>query len=243
MAGEREHVDVVGDDVDGDLADGLDGVGVEDDALFVAERADFLDRLDDADFVVGVHDRDEDGLVVHGALEVFDVDEAVALHGEIGDAEALLFELLAGVEDGLVLGDFGDDVVAALAVHLGDALDGEVVGLGGAGGEDDFLGGAADERGDLLACLVDGLLGFPAEAVIARSGVAEDAGEVGHHGFEHARVERGGGVVVHVDGQLDAFGQGLVWDWVTFIPSVSGIVLTPKISGSSNCRSFAFGSG
>ena len=30
------------------------------------------------------------------------------------------------------------------------------------------------------------------------------AGEVGHHGFEHAGVERGGGVVVHVDGQRDA---------------------------------------
>jgi hypothetical protein len=50
-----------------------------------------------------------------------------------------------------VLGDLGDDVVAALAVHLGDALDGEVVGFGGAGGEDDLLGGAADELGDLLA--------------------------------------------------------------------------------------------
>jgi hypothetical protein len=50
-----------------------------------------------------------------------------------------------------VLGDLGDDVVAALAVHLGDALDGQVVALGGAGGEDDLLGGGADQLGNLLA--------------------------------------------------------------------------------------------
>ena len=91
--------------------------------------------------------RDEDGLVGafgdDGALELVEVDEAVGLHGQIGDVVALLLELLAGVEDGLVLGDLGDDVVAALAVHLGDALDGEVVGLGGAGGEDDLLGGGS----------------------------------------------------------------------------------------------------
>ncbi len=40
VAGEREDVDVVRLHVDGDLADGLDGVGVEEDALLVAELAD-----------------------------------------------------------------------------------------------------------------------------------------------------------------------------------------------------------
>ena len=50
--------------VDGNLADGLHGVGVEEDALLVAELADLGDGLDDADLVVGVHDADEDGLVV-----------------------------------------------------------------------------------------------------------------------------------------------------------------------------------
>ncbi len=157
-----------------------------------------------------IHDADEDGLVVDGALEVFDVDEAVGLHGQIGDAVAGFFEALAGVEDGLVLGDLGDDVVAALTVHLGDALDGEVVGLGGAGGEDDLLRGRADELGDLLAGLFDGGFGFPSKGVVAAGGVAEDSGEVGHHGFEHARIERRGGVVIHVDGQVDAcrYGNG-----------------------------------
>ena len=53
--------------------------------------------------------------------------------------------------------------------------------LGGAGGEDDLLGGGADELGDLLAGLLDGLLGLPAEGVVAAGGVAELGAEVGHH--------------------------------------------------------------
>ena len=241
VAGDGHDVDVVGDDVDGDLADGLDGVAVEEHALLVAELADLLHGLDDADLVVCVHDADENGLVVHGALEVFDVDEAVGLDREVGDAVALLLKLLAGVERGLVLGDLGDDVVAALLVHLGDALDGEVGGFGGSGGEDDLLGGSTDELGDLLAGLLDALLGFPAEGVVAAGGVAEDAGEVGHHGLKHARVERGGGVVVHVDGQVDALGKGLAGLCDVDAESFCHGVLLKSVRGSGEADPCACG--
>ncbi len=139
VAGERQHIDVVGDHVDGNLAHRLHCIGVEDDALLMAELADFADGLQDTDFVVGGHDGDEDGLVIHGALQVFDVDEAIGLHGQIGDAVAVLLKALAGVEHSLVLSDLGDDVVAALAVHFRDALDGEVVAFCRARREDDLL--------------------------------------------------------------------------------------------------------
>ncbi len=85
VTAEREHVDVHGLHVDGDLGlAGLDGVGVEEDALLlVADPADFGDGLDNADFVVREHDGDEDGLVGafgdDGALEVLEINEAVCL--------------------------------------------------------------------------------------------------------------------------------------------------------------------
>ena len=44
-----------------DTADGLGGVGMEDDALVAAEPADVSDRLDGADLVVRGHDRHEHG--------------------------------------------------------------------------------------------------------------------------------------------------------------------------------------
>jgi hypothetical protein len=45
VSGEREHVDVVGDHVDRNLAHGLHRVGVEEHALLVTELADFGDGL------------------------------------------------------------------------------------------------------------------------------------------------------------------------------------------------------
>ena len=69
-------------------------------------------------------------------------------------------------------------------------------------GEDDLLLGRADQLGHLLARLLDRRLGLPAEGVVARRGVAEVLPQVGQHRLQHARVERRGGVVVHVDGQL-----------------------------------------
>ena len=57
-----------------------------------------------------------------------------------------------------------------------------------------------------------GLFRRPSEGVIAAGRVAELLREVGQHLFQHPRIHRGGGVVVHVDGQLDALGVGL---WVS----------------------------
>jgi len=74
-------------------------------------------------------------------------------------------------------------------------------------GEDDLLGGGADELGDLLARDFDGLLGFPAEGVVAAGRVAKLVGEIRHHRFQNPRVKRAGGVIIHVDRQGDACGN------------------------------------
>jgi hypothetical protein len=66
-------------------------------------------------------------LSVIDSLQHVEIDQAVAHHRQIGDAIAVLLQALAGIEHGLVLGDRRDDVVALLGVHLGHALDGEVV--------------------------------------------------------------------------------------------------------------------
>ena len=157
--------------------------------------------------------RDQDGLVVHGALQVVEIDQAVFLHRQVGDAIAVFFEALAGIEHGFVLGDRGDDVVAFLAVHLGHAFDGEVVALGRAGGEDDFFGGGADQLGDALARRLHAFFAGPAERVIAAGGVAELFHEVGQHLLQHPGIHGRGGVVVHIDGQLHSLGSGVLRDW------------------------------
>ena len=202
VRGQGHDIDVVGEDVDRDLAHRLHAIGVEDHAALMAEGADLADGLDDADLVVRVHDRDQDGLVSHRGLQILERDQPVGLDGQVGDPVAGLLQPLAGIEHRLVLGHLGDDVVAALLVHLGNALERQVVRLGGAGGKDNLLGGRADQLRDLLARALDTLLRLPAKPVIAAGGVTELAGKVGQHRVEHARVKRGSRVVVHVDGQL-----------------------------------------
>src|SRR5271155_5545121 len=52
MSRERHDVDVHLIHVDGDLTQGLNAIGMEDNALFVAKLSNFFNRLDDADLVI-----------------------------------------------------------------------------------------------------------------------------------------------------------------------------------------------
>ena len=60
------------------------------------------------------------------------------VHRQVGDLEALLFQLLAGVQHGVVLDLRGDDVVALIPAGVGRAADGPIVALGAAAGEVDL---------------------------------------------------------------------------------------------------------
>ena len=105
-----------------DLADALHRVAVKEDAPLASDLADGLERLDGADFVVGQHHANKDRLVGDRSLHVIGVDAAVGAHAEVGDVEALLFEALASVEHGLVLGHGRDDVIALVAMELAPRL-------------------------------------------------------------------------------------------------------------------------
>src|SRR5208282_4139983 len=207
VPGDGRDVDVHLVDVDRNLADRLHGVGMEDHAAFAAQLADFRDWLQYADFVVGRHDRDQDRLVVHGALQVVEVDQPIFLHRQIGHAKAEFLQMLAGVEHGLVFSNLSDDVVALLAVHFGNTFDGEVVAFGGARGEDDLFRGRADQLGDSLTRQLDRFFRYPSKGVIAAGGVAELLHEVGQHFFENPRIHGRGRVIIHVNGQLDPSGS------------------------------------
>lgn len=196
VAAQGEHVDVLRLDVDRHVADSLYRIGVEEHAVLLADRADFGDRLDRADLVVRVHDRDERGLVGDGGFELLGHDDAVFMHVEVGDGEAFLFQCRAGVQHGVVLEFAGDDVRLALGFQLvRDAFDGPVVAFAAARGEIDLVRVGAEAAGDLLARLLQRLLCGIAERVEAR-GVAVELLIKRQHRVEHSGGDsRGGGVV------------------------------------------------
>ncbi len=139
VRGERKQVDVQVSHVEGHVPDGLHGVGVEEHIALPADGADLGHGLDGPDLVVGVHDRDQDGLVGDRLADIVRVDEAVGVDGQIGNLDASLLEELGGVQHRVVLDGGGDDVVALLLAGKADPKQGLVVGLGSAAGEDDLF--------------------------------------------------------------------------------------------------------
>src|SRR2546430_1096606 len=99
VAGKREQIELKLIHVDGKLPSRLHSVGMEINVGILGNAADFFDRLDGAQLVVGVHDGDERGFLANRAAQVFKVDQAVLVHVKIGDVHALLFERLASVKE------------------------------------------------------------------------------------------------------------------------------------------------
>ena len=131
------------------------------------------------------------------ALVRVEVDQPVAVDGDEVDVPAATRERLRRLDDGRVL-DRADDEVAGLEA-LQVAGEGQVVGLGAAGGEDDLALGGAEGRGDGGARRFDGAPPLAAQRVqLGRVAVA--LAEVRQHRLEDARVDRRGRGVVEVDG-------------------------------------------
>ncbi len=109
--------------------------------------------------------------------------------------------MLRGVEDRLVFGDTGDEMVALVSIAFSYTEEGEIIGLSGSAGEDNFVGAGIDQRGHLNAGLFNRLACLVAEGVVFTGGIAEPLGEVGQHRSEYPWLNRRGGVMIHVDGQ------------------------------------------
>ena len=96
VAGDAEQVDVLerAGEVDGELAGGLDRVGVEEDrgVVGLGDAGQFADGLDGSGLVVGEHDRNQLGVGTESRFEGFGVDDAVAGGREIGDLGAAAAE-------------------------------------------------------------------------------------------------------------------------------------------------------
>ena len=181
-------------------------VGMEQHATLTAKLANLFQGLQNTDLIVGRHNADQNGLVGECSFELVQINQSIRLYGKVGHLIAVFFQALAGIEHRLVLGHRGNDVVPFFPVHLGYAFDCEVVALGGSRGKDDLLGGRADELGNLFARGFHGCFCFPPELVVTAGGIAEHVGEIRRHGLQHPWIKGCGGVIVHINWQLNAVG-------------------------------------
>jgi hypothetical protein len=150
--------------------------------MLACDAANRLDRLHGSDLAVRVHDADRQGVRADRAPHLVRIDHAVLVDPHAGQVEALRLERPARAEHCVVLDLRGDEM--ALALRQGEALHGEIVGLGPAGGEDDLLAGDLQELRDALARQIHTLARLTSEPVDARR-IAVDVGEIRQHLGEH----------------------------------------------------------
>ncbi|PON35628.1 LOW QUALITY PROTEIN: hypothetical protein PanWU01x14_334680 [Parasponia andersonii] len=186
---------------------------MERDIEFLADFADFLHGLNHADLVVDHHDRNQARIGPNRRPELLEVHEAIRADREVRDLKTLLLEMATGVEYALVLGLGGDHVALLLLVEVHDALDGDVVALGGAGGEDDLLR-RADEIGHLGARGLRRLVRLPPVHVGPGVRVSVLGHIKGQHGVENPRVHRRRGLHIQIErspGDSHPFYRDPIW--------------------------------
>src|SRR5690606_20122908 len=131
--------------------------GVDDGAVTPGELDDAPERLDRAHLVVRPHDGDERRAPPargEDGVELVEVDDALLVDAEPVNTRPLVrLQPHARLEDGRVLDGADDDLGAPRLCGPpaeDEALDGEVVRLRAAGGEDDLPGLGAERGGDRL---------------------------------------------------------------------------------------------
>ena len=177
----------------------LHRVGMEQHLPLPAQRTDFGNGLDGADFIVGEHHRNQGGVRPNGGRHVLHPDDAVFIHRQQGDFKAPFLQGVQRVEDGVMLEHGGDDVFLALLFQaLRHHFQRPVVRLAASRSDEHLVGPAvqAFRHGDPGG--IHPLAGRLPEAVQG-GGVAIFLGEVGNHFIQHLRQQAGGGGVVRVN--------------------------------------------
>ena len=119
MGGEAHQIDLQLLDIDGDFADRLRGVAMQQHAALFAQAADLGKRLDRADFVVGQHDGNENRVGPNCLGDLLGIDAARPFvaggnHRQQRDLETAAAEFFERFEHRGMFGRHADDVPAFL---------------------------------------------------------------------------------------------------------------------------------
>ena len=239
MAGEGKHINVHGLHIDGHMTVGLNGVGMEHNALFMTDPAQLRHGIDGADLVVGKHDGDQRGVRPDRLLQRLRLYLAILVHRQIGDLKALLFQRLGGVKNGVVLDGGDDEMLLALSLTgMEIAPQRQIVGFAAAAGEGDLRGVGVHQQRHLLPGVFQRLVAALAQPVEG-AGVAVFRGKEGHHFIQDIGVDGGGRRVVRIDKTIFHGVVLLLSAGLGPVLLISGIIYTFLVAFTSGkCKFF-----
>ena len=202
----REQIDIRLVHVDGELAHGLGGVGVQPGPSLAATSTDFRDGLNHPDLIVGPHDRDEEGPLVNRPGNLVGIHPPAPVHPQSRHPHPLGLEKITGIEDRLVLGGNSHDVIALGSSAPGESArradgadQGQVVALGGATGKHDVVLAGSELGRNPLARIVHGGARPPAVDMGSTGRVSEVLAQIGLHGLQDPGVQGRRRLVVEID--------------------------------------------
>src|SRR5215831_917202 len=168
VTSDGEQVDAKLVHVRGNLSHRLRRVGVEVNSPQASDATHLGDWLDCPHLVVGMHDADENGPRRDRPHDIARVDMSKAIDRDDSHLEAQLLQEPAWPKDCRMLDRASDDVVTFTFQSPSHPLEGEVVGLAAATGEDDFMVLGAEQRRYLAARLFERGLGAFGRPMTAR---------------------------------------------------------------------------
>ncbi len=176
----------------------LHGVGMKFRPARVSDFGDLPDRLNRADFVVGVHHGNKCRCLRHRFGDGFGPHDSGFVRLDESDRIAALLKPVSGMENRVMLDFSGDEMIFRKWGGQQGSENGEVVAFGSAAGEIDLGKVSVEQGGDPLSGLVENGTGF-ASLPVDTGGVAESSAQNGQHFVQHFGGERSGGRIIQVE--------------------------------------------
>ena len=127
--------------VDGNVADSLHSVSMKNHIIPFADFGNLPNRLNSADFIVGIHNGDQAGIIPDGCLQFLRPYKTVFMNIQQGDGEPFRFQPLQGVQNRMMLKGAGNDMsFSILPALLSGGPDRLIIRLAAAGSKNDLFG-------------------------------------------------------------------------------------------------------
>ena len=184
--------------VERNFSERLAGVRVKINAAFPAQFPDLFERLNHADFIVGVHDRHQNRLRPQVFLQAVDINKAVRADRQVRHGKALRFKPFAGIQDAIMLNRGDHEMIPVLPVRKRHAFQRKIVRFRAAGREYNFLAAGVQRGRKVSPRLLNGVAGFLTFDVQAGR-IAVFLAKIRQHGRQHALIHLRAGSVIKID--------------------------------------------
>ena len=139
---------------------------MEKNARFPADSPDFRNGLNCPDLIIGIHHRYNRGVRGNGFLYLLGSDVPLAVYRKISNPAALPLQMLAGVQNGMMLKIGGDNVIFSFGFQrFYCTFQCPVVRFCAAPGKINLGGLRIQRRCHLAACFLNGFPGIPANGI------------------------------------------------------------------------------